>query len=73
MLDCPSGRLTKEEFVKIYEELFPSGRAKRFCESVFNVFDKNKTNTIGIYLILFKIHKKIFGNSFKIASVVNQF
>jgi neuronal calcium sensor 1 len=47
MLDCPSGRLTKNQFIKIYEELFPSGRAKKFCELVFNVFDKNKSNTIG--------------------------
>ncbi|CAF1065709.1 unnamed protein product [Brachionus calyciflorus] len=46
MLDCPSGRLTKKEFIKIYEELFPSVRAKRFCDAVFNVFDKNQTNTI---------------------------
>ena len=45
--DCPTGRLTKTELIKIYEELFPSGRAKKFCDLVFNVFDKNKTNTIG--------------------------
>jgi Ca2+-binding EF-hand superfamily protein len=46
MIDCPSGRLSKKEFMKIYEELFPSGRAKKFCELVFNVFDKEKLNTI---------------------------
>jgi hypothetical protein len=47
MIDCPSGRLTKKEFIKIYEELFPTGKAKKFCDLVFNVFDKNNTNTIG--------------------------
>lgn len=46
MKDCPSGRLSKKEFLKIYEELFPTCRAKKFCELVFNVFDKEKTNTI---------------------------
>lgn len=46
MIDCPSGRLSKKEFIKIYEELFPSGKARKFCELVFNVFDKDKTNTI---------------------------
>jgi len=46
MIDCPSGRLCKKEFLKIYEELFPTSRAKKFCELVFNVFDKEKSNTI---------------------------
>lgn len=46
MIDCPSGRLSKKEFLKIYEELFPTCRAKKFCELVFNVFDKDQTNTI---------------------------
>ncbi len=46
MIDCPSGRLSKKEFMKIYEELFPTGKAKKFCELVFNVFDKEKSNTI---------------------------
>ena len=50
--DCPSGRLSKNEFIKIYEELFPTTRAKRFCDLVFNVFDKNKSNTIGMLLFL---------------------
>lgn len=49
MIDCPSGRLTKKEFIKIYEELFPSVRAKRFCDNVFDVFDKANTNTIGSF------------------------
>ena len=47
MIDCPSGRLSKKEFMKIYEELFPTKKAKRFCDLVFNVFDKDKSNTIG--------------------------
>lgn len=47
MIDCPSGKLSKKEFIKIYEELFPIGKAKKFCDLVFNVFDKEKTNTIG--------------------------
>lgn len=44
--DCPSGRLAKPELIKIYQELFPIGRAKKFCDLVFNVFDKNNSNTI---------------------------
>ena len=48
MADCPSGRLTRTEFVKIYEQLFTSGRAQRFCDLVFKIFDKKNTNTIGM-------------------------
>ena len=47
MKDCPNGRLSRIQFVKIYEEMFPTHRAQRFCDMVFKVFDKNNTNTIG--------------------------
>lgn len=50
MADCPSGRLSRNEFVKIYEQLFTSGRAQIFCDLVFKIFDKKCTNTIGIFL-----------------------
>ena len=47
MLDCPTGRLSKKEFIKIYEELFPTGKATKFCDLVFNVFAKNESESIG--------------------------
>jgi hypothetical protein len=46
MMDCPDGKLSKSEFIKIYEQLFPSGRTKKFSELVFAVIDKNKTNQL---------------------------
>lgn len=46
MMDCPNGKLSKSEFIKIYEQLFPSGRTRKFSELVFDVIDKNKTNQI---------------------------
>lgn len=46
MADCPSGRLSKNDLIKIYEQLFTSGRAQRFCDLVFKIF-ANDTNTIG--------------------------
>jgi len=45
-MDCPNGKLSKSEFIKIYEQLFPSGRTKKFSELVFDVMDKNKTNQL---------------------------
>ena len=44
--DCPSGRLTKNELVKMYEELFPIDRAKTFVDLVFVVFERSKTKKI---------------------------
>lgn len=59
MADCPSGRLTKSELITIYEQLFTSGRAKRFCDLVYRVFDKKNTNTIGISNPLLGYFKRI--------------
>merc|ERR1711935_1128477 len=39
--DCPTGKLTKTEFAKIYRGFFPKGDATAFSAFVFNVFDDN--------------------------------
>lgn len=44
--DCPSGRLSKPEFQKIYARFFPYGDPTTFSSYVFNVFDKNKNGEI---------------------------
>ncbi|KAJ9116399.1 hypothetical protein QFC22_004841 [Naganishia vaughanmartiniae] len=52
--DCPTGRLNKQEFIKIYKQFFPFGDPTQFAEHVFNVFDEDKSGTIefkvGIHL-----------------------
>ena len=44
--DCPSGKLTKPEFQKIYRQFFPFGDPTSFADYVFNVFDKDKSGWI---------------------------
>ena len=44
--DCPSGELTKEQFVAMYSKMFEGGNANKFSENVFRTFDTNKNGTI---------------------------
>merc|ERR1711974_189607 len=36
--DCPSGELTKEQFVEMYSKIFPSGNADNFSKNIFRKF-----------------------------------
>lgn len=44
--DCPTGTLTKDEFLEIYKRFFPFGDPTSFADYVFNVFDTDKSGTI---------------------------
>lgn len=44
--DCPSGKLTKTEFIKIYKQFFPFGDPTEFSNYVFEVFDSDKNGVI---------------------------
>jgi Ca2+-binding EF-hand superfamily protein len=44
--DCPTGKLTKNEFAKIYSQFFPHGDPRAFAAFVFNIFDEDSSGSI---------------------------
>ena len=45
--DCPSGKLTKEKFLEIYQQFYKKGRVTKFCEQAFQIFDKDRSGHMG--------------------------
>ena len=54
--DCPSGELTKDQFVSMYSKMFPSGNADKFSENVFRTFDTNRSSTIDFREFMLALH-----------------
>ena len=53
--DCPDGKLTPSDFIKIYTQWFPMGRTSRFCDHVFRTFDTDRNGFIDFKEFLFAI------------------
>jgi len=45
-IDCPNGKLTPSNFIKMYEQFFPQGNAQDFCTYVFQTFDTDRNGYI---------------------------
>lgn len=54
--DCPKGHLTKDQFIKVYKDFFPSGSAEGFCEHVFRTFDTDNSGFIDFKEFLLAIN-----------------
>ena len=46
MKDCPTGKLSRNEFIRIYIQFFPHGNPTDFARFVFKTFDKDNDGTI---------------------------
>lgn len=44
--ECPSGLLSKEQFLRIYEQFFPFGESSAFAGHLFRLYDTNQDGTI---------------------------
>jgi Ca2+-binding EF-hand superfamily protein len=41
----PTGKLSKDRFVSVYEQFYPGGKAKDFCKYAFATFDRDNNGT----------------------------
>ncbi|MDC5615385.1 EF-hand domain-containing protein, partial [Acinetobacter baumannii] len=44
--DCPSGKLTRDEFIRIHKQFFPFGDPTDCSNYAFDAFDKDKRDAI---------------------------
>ncbi|KAJ8389434.1 hypothetical protein AAFF_G00119720 [Aldrovandia affinis] len=53
---CPTGRITSDEFQKIYERFFPDSDAKNYAQHVFRSFDTNDDGTLDFKEYIIALH-----------------
>ena len=54
--DCPSGRLTQEQFYDMYKMFSPNGNAEKFSRHVFRTFDTDQNGYIDFVEFLLAIN-----------------
>uniref|UniRef100_A0A3Q1FLZ3 Recoverin 2 n=1 Tax=Acanthochromis polyacanthus TaxID=80966 RepID=A0A3Q1FLZ3_9TELE len=60
---CPTGRITPEEFEQIYERFFPESDAKSYARHVFRSFDTNDDGTLDFKEYIIALHMTSTGKT----------
>lgn len=61
--DCPSGRLSRNQFREIYKQLYPNSRSTKFCDRIFKIFDYSERNYLDFEEFLTAITVTINGST----------
>lgn len=60
---CPSGRITPDEFSKIYERFFPDSDTTSYAQHVFRSFDTNDDGTLDFKEYIIALHMTSTGKT----------
>lgn len=60
---CPTGRITPEEFEQIYTRFFPESDAKSYARHVFRSFDTNDDGTLDFKEYIIALHMTSTGKT----------
>lgn len=60
---CPTGRISKEEFQAIYSKFFPDSDAQTYSQHVFRSFDTNDDGTLDFKEYIIALHMTSTGKT----------
>ncbi|XP_034561015.1 visinin-like [Notolabrus celidotus] len=60
---CPTGRISKEEFQAIYSKFFPESDAQTYSQHVFRSFDTNDDGTLDFKEYIIALHMTSTGKT----------